>query len=193
MAAPDDLDPGDHLVYLIGVTTRWHVNMDHAARNLFSSLVGPSPAVVLAPNLTAALLDACRDVLAASAVSHEVMTVGAEVLTAAKRLNDDRNRLVHELLWQDEGAGVWRGVSTSRRGKASRPSTVTVDSVKGLNTSLQRVTIRLGTLSFLVADEQSPAGFLQTMPREEGLEIAADQFELFPNGGYRPFSLSPDA
>jgi hypothetical protein len=193
MATPEELPPDQYLVYLIGVTTQWHISIDIASRQIFAALVWPGPARVLVPTFAGRVLDDCQALMAASDLSEEVKAVGKAALSEAKGLNDKRNRYVHDFLIPTEDEGTWQAFSVAKPKQQDQPVEVTPKLVRELNISMQRNHVRLSAVLSLIMAESAPTGFALslTSTRDEVLEIAWGQFFMNERGGHRPMSKGP--
>lgn len=117
MASPTDLDADDRLLYLIGVTTRWHVLLEQAAHHVFKTLVAPTPGVYLAPASASQLLTDCKLMLKRADVGDDLRADGIQTLDAALEANQERNRLVHDLYMGSDQEATWTAVRSPRRGQ----------------------------------------------------------------------------
>ena len=193
MVDPTDLDADDRLLYLVGVTTRWHVLLEQAARHVFTTLVAPTPGVYLAPRSASQLLTDCKLMLMKADIGEDLRTAGSQTLDAALEANQERNRLVHDLFRGSDQEATWTAVRQPRRGQLGGESrTVSLRDVESSLEALRRCEVRVSMLAWgLRADLPFFRGAGDVWPpRAEVLAYLRDQFSLGADGGTRTLTDS---
>lgn len=195
------------LTLQIGRVARAHVELDTALRGLFQALVYPSPAVYLAEEITSTsrLVSDCRTMLKRVPTESRLMDAGLGALTAAKVVNEERNRVVHDVWWPMLRFGPdepprWEVLRTQKfhSDPSSQAALRGLDSVQSVLTALRRVTLRITGLDMALWEtlprlKDEAGGLDQTTP-DRWLALAADEFELLHDGSVRvqggePFSV----
>lgn len=189
----------DALALQIGRVARAHVVLDNALRSLFRTLALPSPAMYLADGIpsTNRLVADCRTMLSKTSIDGHLLHAGLAALSAAKVVNEERNRVVHdmwlpELRLDSDAAPRWEVLRLQKLHSESAldPVSRDLDSVKSVLTALKRVALRIFgldsaiwmTLPHLTDEAGDSSG---VMPLSTWVALAADEFDLLEGGAFR--------
>lgn len=195
----------DALALLIGRVARAHVSLDIALRGLFRTLVVPSVAIYLADGITSTsrLVADCRILLSKTTAGSDVLSVGFGALSAAKVVNEERNRVVHdmwlpELRMNSDEAPRWEVLraQTFHSDAWSEPVSRDLGSVESVLSGLERAALRIAgvdqalwiTLPHL-ADEIGDSSAANSLGM--WMSLAADEFDLLEDGAFRVVGHEP--
>jgi hypothetical protein len=195
----------DALALRIGQAARAHVDLDIALRSLFRTLVLPSPAVYLADGITSTnrLVADCRTLLSKTSIRSDLMNAGLGALSAAKVVNEERNRVVHdmwlpEIRLNSDAAPRWEVLQPQKfhSDSSSEPVSRGLDSVESVLTALKRVALRISGLDQALwmmlphlTDELGDSS--GAVPLGTWMSLAADEFDLLEDGAFRVAGHEP--
>jgi hypothetical protein len=194
------------LTLRIGRVARAHVDLDIALRSLFGTLVFPSPAFYLADGITSTnrLVADCRVMLSKTDIGADLLDAGLDALSAAKVVNEERNRVVHdmwlpEIRLNSETPPRWEVLRPQRFHNASSSVAVVsrdLGSVESVLTTLKRVTHRISGLDSALwmtlphlANELGDTS--RALPLSTWMSLAADEFDLLDDGAFQVAGHEP--
>lgn len=178
----------------IGRVARSHVRLDHALRNVHSSLTAPGLAIYLQASLsTDRLVEDCKVMIKAARFDNtEIVDASMLALDAAKESNKVRNRVVHDMWMRTPDhppeTPQWHTYRV-QRGQLGMQSDHARDIgyIESALDQLQRANTRIFALGWAVREVLPfyAGGLRRPQDLPEWIAIMRDQFIHTPDGGIK--------